>query len=191
MPILPFVYDNEENIEAVIRKTAECGGEYVLEGGLTLWGYCKTHFYKVLEKHNPPLLAKYKTLYDRKDNKQDPWLTCSMRVHSLIKKYCQKYEIKDHIQRPVNFFPLHLQNNKRIAGELFLRARETQLSSGMNYKYWALQKAGWAIDELNQDIKEIYKKQGKKGLLAIKGVGESIAKLIAEFLENQELEEVV
>jgi len=191
MPILPFIYDNEEKIEAVIKRTKECGGEYVLEGGLTLWGYCKTHFYKVLEKHNPSLLAEYKTLYDKEDNKQDPWLTCSMRVHSLIKKYCQKYEIEDHIQRPIKFFPLHLQNNKEIAGELFLLARETQLSSGMNYKYWALQKAAWAIDELNQDIKEIYKKQGKKGLVSIKGVGESIAKIIAEFLESKELEEVV
>ena len=190
MPILPFVYDNEENIESVIQKTAECGGEYVLEGSLTLWGYCKTHFYKVLEKHNPSLLTKYKMLYDRKDNKQDPWLTHSIKIHPLVKKYCQKYGIKDHIPRPVNFFPLYFQDNKKIAEKLFLQARETQLSSGMNYRYWALQKAAWIIDELNQDVKEIYKKEGKKGFLAIKGVGESIAKTIAEFLENKEIEEI-
>jgi len=185
MPILPFIYDNEENIEAVIKKTKECGGEYVLEGGLTLWGHCKIHFYKVLEKHNPKLLAEYKRLYDKENNKQDPWLTHTIKIHSLVKNYCQKYGIKDYIPRPINFFPIHLQNNKKIAGELFIQARETQLSSGMNYKYWALQKAAWAIDELNQDIKEIYNKQGKKGLSAIKGIGEGVSKIIAEFLEEE------
>ena len=190
MPV-PFIYDDEKNIEAVIKKTKECDGEYVLEGGLTLWGYCKTHFYKVLEKHKPLLLAEYKTLYDRKNKKQDPWLTHTITIHSLVKKYCQKYDIKNYIPRPVNFFPEHLQINKKVAADFFLRAREIQLSSGMNYKYWALQKAAWAIDELNQDIKEIYKKQGKKGLLAIKGVGESIAETIGEFLENKELEEAI
>ncbi len=191
MPVLPFIHDDEKNIEAVIKKTKECGGEYVLEGGLTLWGYCKTHFYKVLEKHKPLLLAGYKTLYDRKNKKQDPWLTHTITIHSLVKKYCQKYDIKNYIPRPVNFFPEHLQINKKVAADFFLRAREIQLSSGMNYKYWALQKAAWAIDELNQDIKEIYKNQGKKGLLAIKGVGKSIAETIGEFLENKELEEVI
>lgn len=44
MPILPFVYDSEENIEAVVKKTKESGGQYVLEEGLTLWGYSKTFF---------------------------------------------------------------------------------------------------------------------------------------------------
>ena len=43
MPIMPFVYDDEKNIEVVVRKTGDCGGQYVLDGGLTLWGYCKTH----------------------------------------------------------------------------------------------------------------------------------------------------
>ncbi len=188
MPILPFIYDDEKNIEAVIKKTKECGGEYILEGGLTLWGHCKTHFYKILEKHDPKLLAKYKMLYDKKDNKQDPWLTHTIKIHSLVKKYCQKYGIKNCIPRPVNFFPKYLQGNKKIAADFFLQAREIQLSSGMNYKYWAFQKAAWAIDELNQDTREIYKKQGKKGLLAIKGVGESIAEMIIEFLRTGKCE---
>ncbi len=182
MPILPFIYDNEENIEAVIRKTKECGGEYVLEGGLTLWGYCRTHFYKILKEHKPSLLAKYRELYD----KENPWQMHTAQIHPLVKKYCQKYGLKDYIPRPVNFFPSHLQFNKKIAEDLFLQAREIQLSlkPSYKYKYWAFQKAAWAIDELDQDIREIYKNQGKKGLLAIKGVGEGIAKIIIEFVEQ-------
>lgn len=183
MPILPFIYDDEKNIEAVIKKTKECGGEYVLEGGLTLWGYCKAQFYRILKKFNPSLLAKYKTLYDRK-GKQDPWLACSIRIHSLVKEYCRKYGIKDYIPRPVNFFPPHLQGNKRIAADLFLQAREIQLSSGTDYKYWALQRAAWAIDELKENIWEIYKSKGRNGIVEIKGVGRSLANKIEKFLKT-------
>lgn len=183
MPILPFIYDDEKNIEAVIKKTKECGGEYVLEGGLTLWGHCKTHFYKVLEKHNPELLAKYKMFYDKKDNKQDPWLTHTIKIHPLIKKYCQKFGIENHIPRPINFFPIPLQSNKKIAEDLFLQAREIQLSSGMNYKYWALQKAAWALDELEESVVNIYQNKGITGLKQIKGIGQYLAKKIEEFLK--------
>ena len=184
MPILPFIYDDEKNIEAVIKRTKECGGKYVLEGGLTLWGYCKTHFYKVLKKHNPKLLTKFKMFYDKKDNKQDPWLTHTIKIHSLVKKYCQKYGIKNCTPRPVNFFPTHLQSNKKIAADFFLQAREIQLSSGMNYKYWALQKAAWAVDELKESIENIYKNKGRNGIMEIKGVGRSLANQIEEFLET-------
>jgi DNA repair photolyase len=38
MPILPFIYDNEENIRETVRMTKDNGGGYVLDGGLTLGG---------------------------------------------------------------------------------------------------------------------------------------------------------
>lgn len=184
MPILPFIYDDEKNIEAVIKKTKECGGQYVLGGGLTLWGYCKTHFYKVLGKHNPELLTKYKMFYDKEDNKQDPWLTHTIKIHSLVKKYCQKYDIKSYIPRSVNFFHISIQSNKKIAADFFLQAREIQLCYGMNYKYWALQKAAWAIDELDESVVNIYQNKGITGLEQIKRVGPKLAQKIEEFLKT-------
>jgi len=182
MPILPFVYDNEENIENVIRRTKVCGGQYVLEGGLTLWGYCGTHFYKALEEYKPSLLTKYKRLYD----KRNLWQMHMAKVHSMVQKYCREYNLRDHIPRHVNFFPTHLQYNKKLAGVLFVQAREIQLSNKPAYKFWALQKAARAIDGLDRDIKEIYKEEGEKGLLAIKGIGERLAKTITELLEAGE-----
>ena len=35
MPILPDLCDTDENLEAVVRWTAEHGGKFVLAGGLT------------------------------------------------------------------------------------------------------------------------------------------------------------
>jgi hypothetical protein len=87
MPILPFIYDDEENIEAVVKKTKECGGQYVLDGGLTLWGYCKTHFYKTLKKYNPTLIREYEKLY--RDQKLLAEYTG--RVHRLVVEGCEKH----------------------------------------------------------------------------------------------------
>jgi len=44
MPILPFIYNSEENIEAVIRKTKESGGEYALDGGANSFWLLKDTF---------------------------------------------------------------------------------------------------------------------------------------------------
>lgn len=90
MPILPFIYDDEKNIDAVIKRTKECGGQYVLDAGLTLWGYCGIYFYKVLENHNPDLVPKYKKLYSNSKLLADQ----TAKVHEAVLKYCQKYKIR-------------------------------------------------------------------------------------------------
>ncbi|PVX26639.1 MAG: hypothetical protein CW691_00785, partial [Candidatus Bathyarchaeum sp.] len=63
MPILPFIYDDDENLEAVVKATAENGGKFVLSGSLTLASAQKDHYFKVLENHFPELIPKYQQLY--------------------------------------------------------------------------------------------------------------------------------
>lgn len=181
VPILPFIYDDEENIEAVIKNAKECGGEYVLDGGLTLWGYSKTHFYKALKIHNSDLIEKYDHLYG------NPKLLAehTRGIHQLVLKYCQKYEVQPYIQRPVQIYPEELQNNKRIAEKYYLEARELQLSGQNGYKEWAYRKAAWSLDDLKESIEEIYQKQGIDGIMQIKGIGKSFAKQIEEFLKKK------
>ena len=60
MPILPFIADTEKNIKKMIKRTKKAGGSYVLDAGLTLWGYCGTHFYQFLEKYDQSLVPQYK-----------------------------------------------------------------------------------------------------------------------------------
>lgn len=67
IPVLPFLSDSEEQLEAMIRTAKDCGADFVLVGGLTLSGTgptdCKTLYYNVLEKHFPELVPKYKSLF--------------------------------------------------------------------------------------------------------------------------------
>jgi len=180
MPILPFIYDDEENIEAVVKKTKECGGQYVLDGGLTLWGYCKTHFYKTLKKYNPTLIREYEKLY----RDQKPLAEYTSRVHHLVIESCEKHGLTPYIPRPVEIYPEELRVNMRIAEMLYLKARELQLSGGESYREWAYRKAAWSLDDLEESVKTILEKQGIEGIMQIKGIGRSLVAQIKEFLSN-------
>lgn len=178
MPILPYIYGSEENIEAVVKKTKECGGKYVLEGGLTLWGYSKTHFYKALKRYEPDLIEKYEKLYN------DPklFLEYMARIHKQVLKYCQKYGILSYIPRPVDFYPKELQLNKKIAEKFYFEARELQVSGNGGFKEWTYRKAAWAIDDLKESLEKIYEERGIEGIMEIKIIGEKLAKKILCFV---------
>lgn len=67
IPVLPFLSDSDEQVEEVIKTAKDYGAEFVLVGGLTLFGKgpadCKTLYYRALEKHFPELVPKYKSLF--------------------------------------------------------------------------------------------------------------------------------
>jgi len=180
MPILPSIYDAEENIEAVIKKTEECGGQYVLDGGLTLWGYCKTHFYKALKTYDPALITKYDELYGNTKLLAEH----TKSAHQLVVKYCQKYKVRPYIPRPIEIYPKELQINKKIAEKFYLKAREFQMSGQSGYREWTYRKAAWSLDDLEESVKEILQKQGIDGTRQIKGVGKSLGEQIKEFLSG-------
>jgi DNA repair photolyase len=180
MPILPFIYDNGKNIVSVIKRTKECGGRYVLEAGLTLWGYCKTHFYKALQKYNPDLIKKYDDLYGNSKALSEH----TAHVHKQVLKYCKKYNLTPYIPRPIDFDPKELQLNKRIAERFYLEARELQLSGREGHREWAYRKAAWAIDDLKEDIGKIHQDKGIDGITQIKGIGKKLANRIKEFLKS-------
>jgi len=73
--------------------------------------------------------------------------------------------------------------NKEIAKILneiaeLLNIKETSFRAG------AYKKAGFALDNLKENISEIYKEQGVKGLENIQGIGKSIAQKIEEYIKK-------
>jgi DNA repair photolyase len=67
MPTLPFISDSDEHLEALIKAGKEHGADYILIGGLTLFGKeaadSKTLYYKFLQRTRPELMTDYKKLY--------------------------------------------------------------------------------------------------------------------------------
>lgn len=98
IPVLPFISDTEEELEKIIASAKEHDADYVLVGGLTLFGDgvadSKTLYYKFLQKHFPHLIEKYNDLY--KENFYPPfWHQNELKKRT--EKLCMKYGIRNSI----------------------------------------------------------------------------------------------
>ncbi len=177
MPILPFIYDGDENLEAVVRATAENGGKFVLAGGLTLASPQKEWYYAALGKRFPELIAKYESLYA---GNYGPPCQYFGEIGKKVARLCQQYGIKDRMPRYVSEGRLAI--NRRVAEGLHNRAYRLELDCSSQYEMWAYRRAAWTLDELKESVAEIYVQRGRKGLEALQGVGKSLAKEIEQGL---------
>ncbi len=64
VPILPFIEDDEENIEGIVRKAHEHGAAYIIPVfGVTLRDRQRVYFYDRLDESFPGLRARYQEAY--------------------------------------------------------------------------------------------------------------------------------
>ncbi|MEK7578326.1 MAG: DNA polymerase/3'-5' exonuclease PolX [Patescibacteria group bacterium] len=77
-------------------------------------------------------------------------------------------------------------NNKEIAGILYEIGGYLEIK-GIQFKPRAYEKAGYSIENLEEEVSEIYKKGGSKAIKDIPGVGVSIAKKIEELARTGRL----
>ncbi len=75
------------------------------------------------------------------------------------------------------------KDNKKIVRILY-EIEEYLTIKGVEFKPRAYQRAAKAIESLDKELSEIYKKERLKGLEKIEGVGKSIAKKIEEYLKK-------
>ena len=98
IPVLPFISDTEEGLEKIIAAAKEYEADYILVGGLTLFGNgiadSKTLFYKFLERYDASLLPKYQQLYG--PNFYTPF-HYQDQLKERSNKLCKKYNIRNSI----------------------------------------------------------------------------------------------
>ncbi len=98
IPVLPFISDTEEGLEQIMSAAKTHGADYVLTGGLTLFGNApadsKTLFYKFLERYDPGLVKKYDDLY--RGNFYPP-KQYQDALKQRAKKICAKYGLRTSI----------------------------------------------------------------------------------------------
>jgi hypothetical protein len=67
LPTLPFISDTDEKLEEFVKAATQYGADYILIGGLTLFGKgpadSKVLYYKFLERKFPNLITDYRKLY--------------------------------------------------------------------------------------------------------------------------------
>jgi len=179
MPILPFIYDDDDNLEAVVRATAEHGGEFVLAGALTLAPPQKEWYYKTLGRRFPELMSRYEQLYG---GNYSPDCSYIGEIGKKVSFFCGKYGIKDRIPRYVPEGSLAI--NKRISERLLNKAYRMELDCVSKYKTWAYRKAAWTLEELNESVAVIYAQRGRRGLESLKGVGKTLAREIGHEIKE-------
>jgi len=172
MPILPFIADDEENLEGTIKAVKEHGGKYIVAGGLTLSDAQKEKYFHLIKKEFPKEHKKYLGLYK---GAYAPAGEYYGKLYNKIRELCHKHRIPDRMPRPLKFWPEKVKTNKQIAEHLQNRAYEVQITEGNSYRFWAHLKAGWGIDEMEEDIRALYQSLGAKGLQKVPGVGKGIS----------------
>lgn len=180
MPILPGVCDDDANLEAVVRLTAENGGQFVLAGGLTLADQQKDYFFNVIREQFPAMLPAYSGWYP--SGSYAPVRYDWNRIALRIRELCAKFGIRDRIPRPVisgDKFAL----NKRVVEHLAEKVYELEISGAANQRIWEYRKAAWAIEDLQIDLRLIYSTLGLKGILSIPNLSERIAVEVGEMVD--------
>ena len=179
MPILPGLSDSRENLETVIRQTADAGGRFVLASTLTLSDQQKGYFMGYLDNNLPELSPLYRNLYPQ--NSYAPAGDYWLKIGRMVREICAKVGIPDRMPRPV--LPGEKRALNKQAAELLAdRTYEMELDGAESTRVWPYRKAAWAIEELEQDIGLVYRQMGLKGLQSIQGVGPSIGKQIEQFI---------
>jgi len=153
MPIIPFLEDNEENLETVIKKSKEAGADFIVFApGLTLRDSQAEFFIKKLKesKYNDvvkPMLNLYK-------GQMGPPKDYVHKIHQKLLTLCQKYEI---VVREKRWIPSDYRKWNYIISELLLvKNYMDELSFGKSNKsfYWA----GLTLNNLEESIINVYKR---------------------------------
>ncbi len=89
MPILPFLTDNQRNLEQIISLAAECEVDYVLPVTLYLRGETRNHFFKFLKLNFPELVHPYRRLYAEEGADR----TYKTELYGVLKPLMEKYHL--------------------------------------------------------------------------------------------------
>ena len=101
IPTLPFISDTEGELEKTITTAKEHGADYILVGGLTLFGKdaadSKTLYFNFLKRHDPSLIPKYEKLYGPNFFPPGQYL---QELKERAERICEKYKIRTTILDP-------------------------------------------------------------------------------------------
>lgn len=87
MPIIPYLTDSTENIEALLQSAKACDVHYVLPGVLYLKGKTRKVFFNFVSKHFPDLFEPLSLLYKTGGADKNYKNSLYERVNPLREKY--------------------------------------------------------------------------------------------------------
>jgi DNA repair photolyase len=91
MPILPYLEDTVENVQTIVRRTAESGGSYIVAAfGMTLRDRQRDYYYAQLDRLFPGLRRKYE---ERFGERYSCPANGAKRLEAAFYEACARYGI--------------------------------------------------------------------------------------------------
>lgn len=180
MPIIPYITDDDQSLEETIREAKSFGARYIIAGTMTMRDEQEKRFYEMLNAHYPGLIVKYKALYKYG---YSPLREYQIELYKKVNKLCKKYDILNYLPR---YIPdIVLKKNYETSTMLYMIAYVLDLQGENRYKARAFSKSAQIIENLDEDIVDIWKNNEISGIL---GLGKNITSLIEEFLNTSKCE---
>jgi DNA repair photolyase len=98
IPILPWISDTEGELEKIISSSSNHEADYILVGGLTLFGKnpadSKTLYYEFLKRYDHSLIPEYEKMYGMNFF---PSKEYQMQLKQRAERICAKYHLRTTI----------------------------------------------------------------------------------------------
>jgi len=182
MPIIPFLEDNDENLEEVIKQSKKAGADFILfSPGLTIRDQQAEFFIKKLKDSKyehivKPLLNLYKgQIYPPNDYIK--------KLHPKLLSYCEEYGLPIREKRwiPNDYRKWNYKISELLLNKEYLDAVKTGKSNN------AMKWAGLNLNNLEESIINVYK---RGELSKLKNFNKKIIEFVKPYLEkSKELEQ--
>jgi DNA repair photolyase len=173
MPVLPFITDTDEQLEASLRAAKNIGADFVIFGGLTLkGGRQQEHFVNVLRSYNASLVPRYQALYPGNAWGGAVSDYANAQEHRFY-KLAQSFGIPIRIPPPL-WLDI-LEENDRII--VFLEHIDYLLKIRGEKSFFG--RAAYSISQLEEPVSAC-----RENLEQLQGVGRVTAGLIRELLDR-------
>ena len=173
MPIIPYLCDNDDNLEAMVRKSSESGAEFILFGGLTLRDSQEEFFLKKLRNSKyRDVIQPILDLYHGRSSFKDYQLKLNSKLLSLCRRYNVKVRAKRWIPkdyRKWNYKISELLLNKYYIDSLKGKPNRAMLWAGLN------------LNNLDESILDVYK---RGDLLKLNNFNSKIIEFVEPYLSK-------
>ncbi|MCB9234830.1 MAG: hypothetical protein H6581_24465 [Bacteroidia bacterium] len=172
IPIVPFLGDSPEQLEATVAAAKAAGADYLLFGpGMTLRDTQAKWFLQQLKAKYPELIPKYEELYFFRYNEKEysgsfaPPLSYTAPLNAILVEICRRHQMPMRIPR---FIPKdYRQLNYQISEKLFNQAWLSQIQ-GKEWKnaFFAAQ----AIQELPVSLTRLKEESKVNSIKNLRGI---------------------
>ena len=176
IPIIPFLCDDNQNLEDVIKQSKKAGADFVLfSPGLTMRDSQADYFIKKLKNSKykyvvKPLLELYK-------GEMYPSAQYVRKLHPILLNLCEKYNMAVRVKRwiPSDFRKWNYKISELLLNKEYLDSLKTGKSN--KTMMWA----GLNLNNLEESIFDVYK---RGNLSKLKNFNQQIIDYVEPYLEK-------